>query len=634
MASLSITPPFPIFSDRDGTPLEDGYIWIGTANQDARTNPIAVYWNSILTEPAAQPIRTLGGYPSRFGTPGQLFISAQVYSILVQDKRGTLVYSDQAAEGPSTFVNFSVSEEVQIATAGQTVFNLANTYSPGTNSLTVYIDGVNQYNLSSYVETNGNTVTFTNGLHVGAEVKFTTAIQLSGGATDASQVSYQPAGAGAVTTSVQAKLRESVSVKDFGAVGDGVTNDTAAIKAAIATGNDVFFPAGTYLVTDLGAVNNRQTLYSHNRSAKITYTNTSGTILEMSCFGSRIENLWFEGTGTGGSEIVIRYPTTGEVGYYPRHNIITGIRVSSAFTAYEDNGYDNYLQNFYFNDVGYGITLNSQANAEVSYGSIYGDGTGYLIDVGDQANANVEKVSTGGSATWVVNVSSIKATLITGCHFETQCQASVRIGDSSNCSVFIYGCTFGSTWTDQTIIATSSGGNGASIALVGNNFLNTNPLGHIDDQAGTRFFCSNNNGLSTSDFVTGNGTVFNADLFEKDTYTPILTTQTSGTLSTDRSLSYERVANSVTVVGQITITATSSPVGSYFTIDLPFTCENLVYNAGQAASTCIFYDNTAGTYTVLPVIVYEGTTLATVYIDVSTIGTSDLFTFNVSYLSE
>lgn len=45
-------------------------------------------------------------------------------------------------------------------------------------------------------------------------------------------VGFQQAGAGAVATTVQTKLRESVSVKDFGAVGDGVTDDTAEILSA------------------------------------------------------------------------------------------------------------------------------------------------------------------------------------------------------------------------------------------------------------------------------------------------------------------------------------------------------------------------------------------------------------------
>jgi len=49
---------------------------------------------------------------------------------------------------------------------------------------------------------------------------------------DASLVSYLPAGTGAVITTVQDKLRESVSVEDFGAVGDGVTNDRIAINNA------------------------------------------------------------------------------------------------------------------------------------------------------------------------------------------------------------------------------------------------------------------------------------------------------------------------------------------------------------------------------------------------------------------
>jgi hypothetical protein len=39
-----------------------------------------------------------------------------------------------------------------------------------------------------------------------------------------------------------------VSVKDFGAVGDGVTDDTAAIQAAGTASNSLYFPKGTYKV--------------------------------------------------------------------------------------------------------------------------------------------------------------------------------------------------------------------------------------------------------------------------------------------------------------------------------------------------------------------------------------------------
>ena len=40
------------------------------------------------------------------------------------------------------------------------------------------------------------------------------------------------------------------NVKDFGAVGDGITDDTAAFVAAIAGGGDIVLPAGTYFLSD------------------------------------------------------------------------------------------------------------------------------------------------------------------------------------------------------------------------------------------------------------------------------------------------------------------------------------------------------------------------------------------------
>ena len=60
-------------------------------------------------------------------------------------------------------------------------------------------------------------------------------------------IAYTYASANAVTRTASAKMSDIVSVKDFGAVGDGITNDTAAIQAALYAGRTIYFPNGTYL---------------------------------------------------------------------------------------------------------------------------------------------------------------------------------------------------------------------------------------------------------------------------------------------------------------------------------------------------------------------------------------------------
>jgi len=67
--------------------------------------------------------------------------------------------------------------------------------------------------------------------------------------TGSSLIGFQQTGSGTVLRTAQAKMRETVSVKDFGAVGDGVTDDTVAIQAAVDSGAAcVHFPQGTYKV--------------------------------------------------------------------------------------------------------------------------------------------------------------------------------------------------------------------------------------------------------------------------------------------------------------------------------------------------------------------------------------------------
>jgi len=260
---MSVTPS-PIggfaaqFFDNNGVILSGGKIFTYAAGT---TTPQASYTSAAGVTPHANPIilDSAGRVPG-----GEIWLTdGLVYKFVIETATAILIGTyDNITGVNSNFVNYTVQEEVITATANQTVFNLTTiNYSPGTNSLTVYIDGVNQYVGDSYLETDSNTVTFTSGVHVGGEVKFTTAVQTTTGAVDASLVSYEPPFANSVATNVETKLSQTLSVKDFGAVGDGATDDTASIQAAINAacglpdGGAVYFPAGIYNVTSTLTIN-------------------------------------------------------------------------------------------------------------------------------------------------------------------------------------------------------------------------------------------------------------------------------------------------------------------------------------------------------------------------------------------
>lgn len=160
---LSIQPTYPIFTDIDGQPLADGYIYIGAAGFDPQTNPINVYWDAALTLPAAQPIRTLAGYPANSGTPARLYVNSD-YSIRVMNKNGSAVYSAPAATERYNGSVISFGASTATGNGAQTVFAVSGFPAQ------IFINGVYQ-NQNTYTVAGGS-VTFSEAPPSNSKIEF------------------------------------------------------------------------------------------------------------------------------------------------------------------------------------------------------------------------------------------------------------------------------------------------------------------------------------------------------------------------------------------------------------------------------------------------------------------------------
>jgi hypothetical protein len=139
-----------------------------------------------------------------------------------------------------------------------------------------------------------------------------------------------------------------VSVKDFGAVGDGVADDTKAIQAALDTGADVIFPSANYVITAPLSVGS-QRLFGGVVSKTI---NRAQTIIDIAgnhaCFINKPGEISFEIDGfyiNHGTTVPTNAGTSSnKIGFYfttntlwPAFAKISNCTVRGAWEAYYDN---------------------------------------------------------------------------------------------------------------------------------------------------------------------------------------------------------------------------------------------------------------------------------------------------------
>lgn len=283
------------------------------------------------------------------------------------------------------------------------------------------------------------------------------------------QVTYKQGGTGSTVRNLGEKLRESVSVKDFGAVGDGVTDDTAAIQAAVTyayaqLGHCVYFPTGTYLMSStitMGNTAGTYGTYCHFKGEgatsviKTTGANVNpflwqGPNPDVDGAGNRIdgrillEDMFFLGPQSGAgntNSIGVKFYgvqgielrsvtffgwTAGE--FYQNCDLINRYNVRSTQNVYGVNS----------TGTGFGLTSGGNMNSFNSYGGLVNNNSiagiryyGGIAPVFSGINFTANGTSIILSPNDAAGNPVTTYPLISGCYFEIDTSSTIILGGGS-----------------------------------------------------------------------------------------------------------------------------------------------------------------------------------------------------------
>lgn len=383
---------------------------------------------------------------------GNALISGALYFNSVAGEMRVWAGTFWKAAGSS--VNGTINTAKYTATAGQTTFAIV--YDVG--FVHVYLNGVKLESGVDFTANNGTSVVLATGATAGDVVDmiafgiFSVANTYTKAELNApngsSLVGFQQSGTGAVQRTAQDKMQETVSVKDFGAVGDGVTDDTAAIQTALNTGRSIYFPkpSNVYLVTASLSVKEGQVLHGETKGGEGVYpglyANMPSPIFQLGD-GSNIHlrlmsfnNLCAR--NIGGPVIVSRYATNWSAfncGFYSSGDGYNTVDMRQSYRIA-----------FYNCDIGKSGTgwaafLMDNSNVILfSNCAISGGTSGGVADIGRSYNVTFQncvfevtlygiRLGTNANATYGGECNSI---VIQGCSWE-QCSEPLRIGDQYAC---------------------------------------------------------------------------------------------------------------------------------------------------------------------------------------------------------
>ena len=436
-----------------------------------------------------------------------------------------------------------------------------------------------------------------------------------GASSNATGIYFIATGAGSGTgtaktsRSVQSKLQESVSVLDFGAKGDGTTDDTTAIQAALSSGNNIYFPQGTYVISSaLIPVSNQTISGAGMNSTFIKQTNAAENGFSLdTLFWVTIQNMAVTCSASSPTNNGIYY-TFGQ-NHVINSVIVTyfrdGFRFTSANTISITNG-------FSLNNTQNGFRLDSAGAPHSTLGI-------NLLNCNSYYNQN---------GIFVTGLS-------TGCTFD-----NINLGQNTQYGIAFYPDATGnpSDFFCTKVISDSNGGGGFLIsALVNqcyfNNCWSSNigtgynfySAGTVIQIVGGFFFNCNGHGIyihGDYNSVTG-ANIWNAGIDSANTYDSIyvdsnsvsitgctmLSTNSGPTNKTRYAVNLASGATNAVVNGNNVVGVFGTPKINVTTTD-QITLQNITNNAGFT-NTAVIASEFGSTYGIQTVLNGATTTLTT-----------------------